>query len=370
MAYNFKNVEQKWQKKWDEEKIYETDIFSEKKKRYLLVEFPYPSGAGLHMGHMRSYTAMDVIARKSRADGHEVLFPIGWDAFGLPAENYAIKTGIHPSVTTRQNIDTFRRQLKACGFSFDWSREVDTTDPNFYRWSQWIFLKLYEKGLAYKKQMPVNWCPKDKCVLANEEVVDGKCERCGTEATKKDKEQWMLAITKYAERLSKDLDETAYLDKIKIQQRNWIGLSEGSEIDFGIKLTTKAPFKFEDKLIADIILKQKRSTRRLDTKNVKVDDSILLCKQDGSPFGYGKVTGLTDNALENLDISHVGGTSYESKDEQVKAYKSYYGDDINLSTIFYTIDFDFIPASFTVFTPVLIHFLAVLTASLLQNTHL
>ncbi len=245
MANNFKDIEIKWQKKWDEGKIYETDILSDKKKRYLLVEFPYPSGAGLHMGHMRSYTAMDVIARKSRADGFEVLFPIGWDAFGLPAENYAIKTGIHPSIETRKNINTFRRQLKECGFSFDWTREVDTTDPNFYRWSQWIFLKLYEKGLAYKKMTPVNWCPKDKCVLANEEVVDGKCERCGTEATKKDKEQWMLAITKYAERLDKDLDETEYLDKIKIQQRNWIGLSEGSEIRF--ELTTQTGADHADK---------------------------------------------------------------------------------------------------------------------------
>ncbi len=238
MAYNFKEIEEKLQREWQKENLYGTNVASDKKKLYLLVEFPYPSGAGLHMGHMRSYTAMDVIARKRRVEGFEVLFPIGWDAFGLPAENYAIKTGIHPSITTKANIDTFRRQLKACGFSFDWSREVDTTDPNFYRWSQWIFLKLYEKGLAYKRMMPVNWCPKDKCVLANEEVVGGKCERCGTEVTKKDKEQWMLAITKYAERLHKDLDDTAYLDKIKIQQRNWIGLSEGSEVEFRLKTTS------------------------------------------------------------------------------------------------------------------------------------
>ena len=235
MAYNFREIERRLQTKWEEEKLYITDIESAKKKEYLLVEFPYPSGAGLHVGHVRSYTAMDIIARKRRAEGCEVLFPIGWDAFGLPAENYAIKTGIHPSITTKENIDNFRKQLKACGFSFDWTREVDTTDPSYYRWSQWIFLKLYENNLAYKKRMLVNWCPKDKCVLANEEVVDGKCERCGTDATKKDKEQWMLAITKYAERLNKDLDETTYLDKIKIQQRNWIGLSEGSEISFGIR---------------------------------------------------------------------------------------------------------------------------------------
>jgi leucyl-tRNA synthetase len=234
-TYDHKKIAEYWSKKWDEEGIYRTDIHSDKKKLYLLVEFPYPSGAGLHMGHMRSYTAMDVIARKKRREGFEVLFPIGWDAFGLPAENYAIKTGIHPRITTEQNINTFRRQLKEAGFSFDWSREVDTTDPKYYKWTQWIFLKLYEKGLAYKKEMPVNWCPKDKCVLANEEVVDGACERCGTPVEKKNKKQWMLAITKYAERLAKDLDETAYLDKIKIQQRNWVGLSTGSEISFRLK---------------------------------------------------------------------------------------------------------------------------------------
>lgn len=234
-AYNHKNIEEKWQKKWEEEKLYATNTKSDKKKWYGLVEFPYPSGAGLHVGHVRSYTGLDIVARKRRSEGNEVLFPIGWDAFGLPAENYAIKTGIHPSITTKENIDTFRRQLKACGFSFDWDREVNTTDPSYYKWTQWIFLQMYLKGLAYKKQMPVNWCPKDKCVLANEEVVDGVCERCGTIAEKKNKEQWMLGITKYAERLDKDLDDTIYLDRIKIQQRNWIGMSEGSEIDFGIK---------------------------------------------------------------------------------------------------------------------------------------
>lgn len=233
-AYNHKDIEQKWQKKWEEEKTYKTLTSSDKKKWYGLVEFPYPSGAGLHTGHVRSYTGMDIVARKRRREGYEVLFPIGWDAFGLPAENYAIKTGIHPRITTGENISNYRRQLKACGFSFDWDREVDTTDPTYYKWSQWIFLQMYKKDLAYKKKMLVNWCPKDKCVLANEEVLDGTCERCGTSVEKKEKEQWMLAITKYAERLDKDLDETTYLEKIKIQQRNWIGLSEGSEISFDV----------------------------------------------------------------------------------------------------------------------------------------
>lgn len=232
---DYKAIAEKYTKKWQEEGVNRTDTYSDKKKIYLLVEFPYPSGEGLHVGHVRSYTAMDIIARKKRREGYEVLFPMGFDAFGLPAENFAIKTGIHPSITTRKNIDNFTKQMKQCGFSFDWDRVIETTDPLYYKWTQWIFLKMYEKGLAYKKEMPVNWCPKDKCVLANEEVVDGACERCGTLVEKKNKKQWMLAITKYAERLDKDLDETTYLEKIKIQQRNWIGLSEGSEIDFEIR---------------------------------------------------------------------------------------------------------------------------------------
>jgi leucyl-tRNA synthetase/8-oxo-dGTP pyrophosphatase MutT (NUDIX family) len=304
MAYNFKEIEERLQKAWEEESLYAPNVESNKKKLYLLVEFPYPSGAGLHMGHMRSYTAMDVIARKKRAEGYEVLFPIGWDAFGLPAENYAIKTGIHPSITTRANIDTFRRQLKACGFSFDWSREVDTTDPNFYRWSQWIFLKLYEKGLAYKKMMPVNWCPKDKCVLANEEVMDGKCDRCGTEVTKKDKEQWMLAITKYAERLHKDLDDTAYLDKIKIQQRNWIGLSEGSEIRFQlITQTSQTKADLADKYAFDVF------TTRADTLFgctycVLAPEHVLVSEllETGVIVNTKEVSLYRDEAKKKLDI--------------------------------------------------------------------
>lgn len=233
--FDHRAFEEFWRNKWDEARLYCTDTGSSKEKLYLLVEFPYPSGEGLHVGHVRSYTAMDVIARKKRREGFEVLFPIGFDAFGLPAENFAIKNGVHPAVTTRKNIDNFTKQMKNCGFSFDWDRSIETTDPLYYKWTQWIFLKMYEKGLAYKKEMPVNWCPKDKCVLANEEVIDGACERCGTPVEKKNKKQWMLAITKYAERLHKDLNETAYLEKIKIQQRNWIGLSEGSEIDFTLK---------------------------------------------------------------------------------------------------------------------------------------
>ena len=198
------------------------------------MEFPYPSGEGLHVGHVRSYTALDIIARKKRADGKNVLYPIGWDAFGLPTENYAIKTGIHPAIVTKNNTDNFRRQLQSLGFSFDWSREINTTDPKYYKWTQWIFLELFKAGLAYKAKMPINWCLSCKIGLANEEVIDGKCERCEGETEKREKEQWMLAITKYADRLDKDLDDVDYWERIKIQQRNWIGRSEGAEINFNI----------------------------------------------------------------------------------------------------------------------------------------
>jgi leucyl-tRNA synthetase len=233
--YDHTKIEKKWQKVWESKKPNKVKEDTKKKKFYALIEFPYPSGSGLHVGHIRSNTAMDIICRKRRREGYNVLYPIGWDAFGLPTENYAIKTGIQPAIVTKTNTDIFRRQLKAMGFSFDWSREIDTTDPKYYKWTQWIFLQFLKKGLAYKKKMTINWCPKDLTGLANEEVVNGKCDRCGTLVEKKEKEQWMLAITKYAERLDKDLDETDFLEKIKIQQRNWIGKSEGAEIDFAIK---------------------------------------------------------------------------------------------------------------------------------------
>jgi leucyl-tRNA synthetase len=230
--YDHGDIEKKWQERWEQKRPYAATDASDKKKTYLLIEFPYPSGDGLHVGHIRSWTALDVVARKRRAQGEEVLYPIGWDAFGLPAENYAIKTHIHPTVVTKQNTDNFRRQIKAMGISFDWDREVNTTDPKYYKWTQWIFLQLYKKGLAYKSKTLINWCPKDKIGLANEEVVDGACERCGTLVEKREKEQWMLAITKYAQRLFDDLDTVNYIEAAKAGQRNWIGPSEGAEIRF------------------------------------------------------------------------------------------------------------------------------------------
>lgn len=231
MNFDHRKIEPKWQKKWEKEKAFKAEDKGDK-KFYILDMFPYPSGAGLHVGHPEGYTATDILARKRRMEGWNVLHPMGWDAFGLPAENYAIKTGTHPAVVTKQNIDNFRRQIKSLGFSYDWDREIDTTDPEYYKWTQWIFLKLFEKGLAYEAEMPINWCPQDKTGLANEEVVNGKCERCGTQVEKKLLRQWLLRITAYADRLEKDLDGLDWPEKIKAMQRNWIGRSEGTEIDF------------------------------------------------------------------------------------------------------------------------------------------
>ena len=232
--YNFKDIEKKWQNKWYTEGTFYAKEDTSKKKWYGLIEFPYPSGQGLHVGHPRSYTALDIVARKKRMDGYNVLYPIGFDAFGLPAENYAIKNHVHPKITTEKNVNHFREQLKALGFSFDWSREVNTTDPNYYKWTQWIFIQLYKHGLAYKATMPINFCTGCKVGLANEEVVNGVCERCGSPVVQKEKSQWMLKITEYAQRLIDDLDEVNFLDKIKAQQINWIGRSEGAEVKFKI----------------------------------------------------------------------------------------------------------------------------------------
>lgn len=228
-------IEKKWQEIWDEREPFKVENKSEKPKFFALVEFPYPSGQGLHVGHPRPYTALDIVSRKRRMEGYNVLFPMGWDAFGLPTENFAMKHKIHPAKVTEQNVAKFKSQLKAIGFSFDWSREINTTDPNYYKWSQWIFLKLFEKGLAYKKEMSINWCTSCKVGLANEEVVAGACERCGSEVVRKVKNQWMLKITEYADRLIDDLDDLDYIERVKLQQKNWIGRSYGMEVKFAIK---------------------------------------------------------------------------------------------------------------------------------------
>lgn len=230
--YDHKKIEPKWQKKWEEAGIFHAENDSKKPKYYTLIEFPYPSGQGLHVGHPRSYTALDIVSRKRRMQGYNVLYPIGWDAFGLPTENFAIKNHVHPKDVTIKNIARFKSQLQALGISFDWSREINTTDPSYYKWTQWIFLQLFKKGLAYKKEMAVNWCTSCKCVLANEEVVNGVCERCGSDVVRRVKSQWMLKITAYAERLINDLDLVNYPDRVKAQQKNWIGRSTGAEVDF------------------------------------------------------------------------------------------------------------------------------------------
>ncbi len=233
--YRPADFEAKWQKKWEDAGIYRAQNDVTKPKFYGLVEFPYPSGHGLHVGHPRSYTALDIVTRKRRMEGYNVLYPMGWDAFGLPTENYAIKNHVHPKAVTEENIANFKRQLKSLGFAFDWDREVNTTDPSYYKWTQWIFLQLFKKGLAYKQEMPINWCTKCKVGLANEEVVNGVCERCGGEVVQKQKSQWMLKITEYAQRLIDDLDEVNFIEKVKIQQKNWIGRSEGAEVDFRLQ---------------------------------------------------------------------------------------------------------------------------------------
>ena len=232
MKYDHITIEKKWQDRWEEKGVFHAEDNSEKEKFFALIEFPYPSGQGLHVGHPRPYTALDTVARKRRLQGCNVLYPIGWDAFGLPTENYAIKNHIHPAVVTKNNIERFKKQIQSLGISFDWSREVNTTDPSYFKWTQWIFLQLFKHGLAYKKEMSVNWCTSCKCVLANEEVVNGVCERCGSEVVRKVKSQWMLKITEYAQRLVDDLDTVDYPERVKAQQKNWIGRSTGAEVDF------------------------------------------------------------------------------------------------------------------------------------------
>ena len=239
MRYEHKNIEPKWQQVWEEKGVFHAEEKSDKPKFFGLIEFPYPSGQGLHVGHPRPYTALDVVSRKRRLQGYNVLYPIGWDAFGLPTENYAIKNHIHPEIVTKNNIERFKKQIQSLGISFDWSREIDTTDPDYYKWTQWIFLQLFKKGLAYKKEMAVNWCTSCKCVLANEEVVNGVCERCSSEVVRKVKSQWMLKITEYADRLIDDLDLVNFPERVKLQQKNWIGRSYGAEVEFDTTLGDK-----------------------------------------------------------------------------------------------------------------------------------
>ncbi len=292
--YDPKEIEPKWQKEWEKSGIYHAEDSSKKPKYYTLIEFPYPSADGLHVGHPRPYIGMDIIARKRRMQGFNVLYPIGWDAFGLPTENYAIKTGKDPRVVTKENTDTFRRQIQSLGISFDWSREINTTDPKYYKWTQWIFLKLLEHGLAYKAKMAINWCPKDKIGLANEEVVNGCCERCGTPVEQKEKEQWMLAITKYADKLLEGLDTVDYPERVKTQQRNWIGKSEGALIKFDdIEIFTTRPDTIFGATFIAVAGKENKFTGRSVT-NPATKEKIPVWEADYvmGDYGTGAIMGV------------------------------------------------------------------------------
>ncbi|MBR4911183.1 MAG: leucine--tRNA ligase [Clostridia bacterium] len=294
MKYNFSEIEKKWQDIWDENKTFAASNDFSKPKFYGLVEFPYPSGQGLHVGHPRSYTALDIIARKKRLEGYNVLYPMGWDAFGLPTENFAIKNHIHPSVVTEKNIANFKRQLKSLGFSFDWDREVNTTDPSYYKWTQWIFLQLYKNGLAYKKHMSVNWCPSCKCVLANEEVVNGVCERCGSETVHREKSQWMLKITDYAEKLLEGLDNVDYIERVKTQQRNWIGRSYGTQLKF--KTTLGDDFE---------VFTTRADTLFGATYTVISPEHPLIKKWAQSIKNYAEVAAYAEEAAKKSDLERT-----------------------------------------------------------------
>ena len=352
--YNPKQIEKKWQKYWEKNKLDQAKDFSKKPKYYCLIEFPYPSGDGLHVGHTRSNTAMDIIARKRRMQGYNVLYPIGWDAFGLPTENYAIKMGVHPKIVTKKNTDNFRKQLKSLAFSFDWSREINTTDPKYYKWTQWIFLQLYKKGLAYKHKMPINWCLSCKVGLANEEVVDGKCERCGGQTEKREKEQWMLAITKYADRLDKDLDKVDYLEKIKIQQRNWIGKSEGVEIKFPIsnsQFPINQILNFDNKLVSLVLSGEKYITYRLNDKKFKVGDICeFLNSQSGEKFALAKIIKIEKKKIKDISEIQEGHEKFKNRKEFYKTYENYYKTEVNDDANVWLYYFELIPEEIEVFT--------------------
>jgi len=294
MKYNYTEIEQKWQKIWDDNKTFAAKDDYTLPKFFGLVEFPYPSGQGLHVGHPRSYTALDIVARKKRLEGFNVLYPMGWDAFGLPTENFAIKNHIHPSVVTKNNIANFKRQLKSLGFSFDWDREVNTTDPSYYKWTQWIFLQLYKNGLAYKKEMSVNWCTSCKCVLANEEVVNGVCERCGSEVVHKNKSQWMLKITDYADKLLDGLDTVDFIDRVKTQQRNWIGRSYGTQLKFNTTLGDS----FE-------IFTTRADTLFGATYTVMSPEHPLIAKWADKITNYAEVKAYIDEAAKKSDFERT-----------------------------------------------------------------
>lgn len=349
-SYDYKKIDAFWQKKWSEEKLYQAPQLPGAKKVYVLDMFPYPSGEGLHVGHPKGYIATDIYSRFKRMNGYDVLHPMGWDAFGLPAEQFALKNKTHPKLAVEKNIANFKSQLSHLGFDYDWSREINTTDPKFYKWTQWIFTKLYEKGLAYESFEPINWCPSCKTGLANEDVNGNTCERCDSVVEKKPLRQWVLKITDYADRMIKDLDLLQWPEGIKTAQRNWIGRNEGAEFNFKLAISPQEYFKFENKFIEDVLSGKKTMTIRLDSKNLAQGHFFSIKDGEGNDKGVAVVQNVIKKTFSELALDNSHGTSYLSKDEQLEAYKKYYGNEVTSDTIFYEINFCMVDTSVRVFT--------------------
>jgi leucyl-tRNA synthetase len=355
--YSPQEIEPRWQKVWSDTKLYAAvDLDHTRPKYYMLTEFPYPSGDGLHAGHAREYTLGDVISRHKRMQGYNVLYPMGYDAFGLPTENYAIKHKLRPQDATAQNVANFRRQFEALGYSFDWDREVNTTDPDYYRWTQWLFLRFLEKGLAYQAEIPINWCPKEKTGLANEEVINGVHERCGTPVEKKLLKQWMLRITAYADRLIDGLKDIDFPPRIADQQVNWIGRSQGAEIEFAIgePHPTKDSLKFTPELTGQIQSGVKTNTIRLEPKELAAGDhATLITRYDQErtqAFAVARITQVRTHALKDIPVDLAGHAAFETQAEMLDSYRGYYGDDVTLDTEFTIYDFEVVQPIVTVFT--------------------
>src|SRR6266536_1517780 len=354
--YDPKQIEPKWQQVWDETQIYQAKNNDPRQKYYYLAEFPYASGEGLHTGHAREYTAVDVLARHKRMQGFNVLYPMGYDAFGLPTENYAIKHKIAPQVATARNIAVIRQQLHALGLSVDWSREVTTSDPDYYRWTQWIFLRFFKAGLAYQAEIAINWCPFEKTGLANEEVVGGRHERCGTVVEKKLLKQWLLKITAYADRLIEGLKQVDYPEQIAAQQINWIGRSEGAEIDFAVgsdaTATTAETFKFRPWLRDEILANRKTVAFRLEPKDVKPGDRIRLVNwETKQPFALAEITRLEQHQLKEIPLDFNGHEpDAKTPQERRRIYSAYYQREVTDEDMVYIYHFKLLAPIVTVFT--------------------
>ena len=350
--YNPSEIEPKWQQIWADDARYRAVDFGDKPKYYITGMFPYPSGAGMHAGHFLEHSIVDTVARFRRALGYNVLYPMGWDSFGLPAENYAIKTGKSPKQTVPENIANFKNQLQRIGASIDWTREINTSDPAYYKWTQWIFTKLFERGLAYQKDSLQWWCPKDKTVLANEQVIDGKCWRCDSVVVKKPMKQWFFKITAYADELLAELPEMDWPDKIKIAQRNWIGKSEGAEVNFLIDCKPSDSLKFTPELAEKIKVGAKTNTIRLGAKNLAAGDVAELMTRDGDTvesFGYAKITNAQKLPLKKVPNNMPGHESYRDDNEKLADFQKFYGNDVTLDSVVAVYDFEYIPP-ITVFT--------------------